>query len=102
MAGNSPEYEKALRVTVGRLVKIEESHEQGKYVALKFELFPDEEDVRQAYFEYVSALQAENESQAEQKAAQFFGLTHVSAFQVYERAQEMHRKADRKNARAIR
>lgn len=89
MAGNSPENKKRPRVTVGDIVIIKKSDEQGEYVALKFGLFGDKEEaVRQAYAEYIAGIQIESEALAEQGESRFLTLTGCSASDVYNKAQE--------------
>ncbi|MCX6791773.1 MAG: hypothetical protein NT149_01920 [Candidatus Gottesmanbacteria bacterium] len=88
MAGNSPEDEKRLPVTVDRIVQTKKSDEQGEYVVFKFGLFGDKEEaVRQAYATYIAGIQI-SEALAEQGESKFFRLTGCLASDVYNKAQE--------------
>ena len=76
-------------LTVDRLVQRKRFGRHAEIVVLKFELFKEKEDeARQLFNVYVSAIQAGNDQFAREIDTKFLTLTHFSAVDINAKRQE--------------
>lgn len=81
--------QKLIPITVDRIVQTERFGRHAEIVVLKFELFDGKEDeVRQLFNNYMSAIQAGNDPYARQIDTKFLALTHFSAADINVKRQE--------------